>query len=151
MHEFQEIENKVIEALEPLKAAGVKSLDTYGGQLDTQTDLAEMAGSLDLFPCVFVVAGGLASEGRNLSDEIEASVMLIVADQNSRGAQYALRGDSVSPGVYNLLVRIKEKLHRQNVIPGWGQLQREEEFPVIYKPAQGLCVYMAKYRAAKRT
>ncbi|WP_027360388.1 phage protein Gp37 [Desulforegula conservatrix] len=151
MHEFQIIEDKVLEALAPLKASGVRNLDAYGGQLDTEGDLADMVARLDLFPCVYVVASALSSESRNLSDEIAASVALVVADQNSRGAEFAMRGDTRSPGVYSLLEQVKESLHRKNVIPGWKPLEREREYPVIYKPAQGLCVYMAVYRAIKRT
>jgi phage gp37-like protein len=150
MHEFQAIEDAVIEALEPLKLEGVETIEPYGGQLDQQNELELMAAQMDLFPCVYCMAGGLESAQVNLADEIGSTVVLVIADRNQRGADYAARGDSASPGVYKLLERIKLLLNRQSVIPGWKPLVREREYPVIYKPAEGLCVYMAVYRAVKR-
>lgn len=149
MHEFQAIEDSVIEALEPLKLEGVRTIEAYGGQLDS-AEINAMADQMDLFPCVYCMAGGLESAQVNLADEIGSTVVLVIADRNQRGADYAARGDSASPGVYKLLERIKLLLNRQSVIPGWKPLVREREYPVIYKPAEGLCVYMAVYRAVKR-
>lgn len=149
MHEFQAIEDAVIEALEPLKLEGVRTIEAYGGQLDS-AEINAMADQMDLFPSVYCMAGGLESAQVNLADEIGSTVVLVIADRNQRGADYAVRGDSASPGVYKLLERIKALLNRQSVIPGWKPLVREREYPVIYKPSEGLCVYMAVYRAVKR-
>lgn len=150
MHEFQEIENAVLAALEPLKLEGIRTIEPYGGQLDSQNEIELMAAQMDVFPFIYCMAGGLESAQVNLADEIGSTVVLVIADRNQRGADYAVRGDSSSPGVYRILERVKQLLNRQMVITGWKPLVREREYPVIYKPAEGLCVYMAVYRAVKR-
>lgn len=150
MHEFQEIEDAVIKALEPLKLEGVRTIDAYGGQLDTEAELAILAASMDLFPCIYCMAGALESESINLADEIGATVVLVIGDRNQRGADFAARGDPASPGVYGLLEMARRIMHRKAVIPGWKPLSRSREYPVIYKPSEGLCVYMAVYSTVKR-
>lgn len=143
MHDFQLIEDKTIEALQPLKAEGLKTLAAYAGELDV--DQEGLVDRTYAFPCVYVAAGGLSSVTENRTDTIETSVVLVIGDKNQRGAESAARGDSASPGVYRLLERIKELLHRKKVIQGWLPLILQREYPLLYNPAEGVCLYMAVY------
>lgn len=143
MHDFQLIEDETIKALAPLKAEGLKTLAAYSGELDVdQDELVKMTGR---FPCIYVAAGGLSSETENRTDTLECSVVLVIGDKNPRGAESAARGDFASPGVYSLLEKVKEKLHQQRIVPGWMPLILQREYPVFYKPASGVCLYMAVY------
>ncbi|OHD21790.1 MAG: hypothetical protein A2Y38_12965 [Spirochaetes bacterium GWB1_59_5] len=143
MHEFELIEDSVLTALTPLKAEGVKALSAYAGQLEGEAlELMDLAGR---FPCVYVAAGGLTSETANKTDTIDTSVVVVIGDKNVRGGDKAARGDGQSPGVYLLLERVKTLLHRQRIIPGFLPLVRQREYPALYQPAQGVCVFMAVY------
>lgn len=143
MHDFQLIEDKVIEALYPLKSEGLKTLAAYSGELETEhEELAKITGR---FPCIYVSAGGLTSETENRTDTLECSVILVVGDKNPRGGNSAARGDSASPGVYSLLEKARQQLHQQRIVPGWFPLILQREYPVNFNPASGICLYMAVY------
>lgn len=143
MHDFQIIEDKTIEALTPLKAIGLKTLSSYSGELEA--DHEELAKITGRFPCLYVSAAGLTSETENRTDNLECSVVIVVGDRNPRGGGSAARGDSASPGVYSLLEQTRKLLHQQRVVPGWLPFTLQREYPLYFKPASGICLYMAVY------
>jgi hypothetical protein len=146
MHEFELIEDSTLTALSPLKAMGVKTLGPYAGELDESRSGAENLMNLAWrFPCLYVAAGGLSSSTANKTETIESSVVLIVGAKNIRGGVQAARGDGGSPGVYSILEQAKALLHRQRIVPGFLPLTLQREYPVLYQPAQGVCVFMAVY------
>lgn len=148
MHDFERIENSALTALSPLKAMGVKTLGPYAGELDDSGTGRDAGVLMDLswqFPCVYVAAGGLVSGTENKTETIETTLVLIVGAKNIRGGDKAARGDGGSPGVYAILEQAKTILHRQRIIPGFLPLILQREYPVLYQPAKGVCVFMAVY------
>ena len=145
MHEFEELEQAAITALEPLKANGLKTLEVYSGQAeaDDVEDLARMTAN---FPCIYVVATGLVLAAKNRFDEEDVGLMLICGDKNLRGMDAARRGDSQSPGVYDLLSGSRDLLHRKVIAPGWSAVHLEKTTPLFLAPKKGICIYAAHYR-----
>jgi phage gp37-like protein len=141
MHEFEQLEDAVITALEPLKTQGLRMLEAYAGQVEVD-DLEEM---ITLFPCIYVMITGLSSKANNKSDVVEMGVSLIVGDRNLRGSGAAARGDATSPGIYDLLSAARDALHRKHLLTGWPPLMLASEAPIIYAPKQSICLYEAVY------
>lgn len=148
MHEFQLIEDAVLTALSPLKGKGVKTLEPYSGQLEAGPE--DLMAITRVFPCVYVAAGGLSSVTENRTDTIDTSVVMVVGDRNPRGPSSASRGDGASPGVYAILENIREVLHGQRIVSGFLSLSRQREYPVFFKPADGVCLYLAVYGTRRR-
>jgi phage gp37-like protein len=141
MHEFEQLENAVIAGLEPLKDAGLKTLETYSGQLDVD----DIEAVTFQFPCIYVVAGSLALADANRYDKYRAELSLIIGDRNVRGSAAAARGDASSPGVYALLEAARAKLHRQKILNGWTPLYLISEDSLVYAPEASICLYTATY------
>jgi len=148
MHEFEAIEDAVITLLQPLKNIGLKTLETYSGQMNVE----DMTYLITLFPCIYVIATGLRLEDANQYDKYYAGVNLIIGDRNIRGNVAAARGDGSSPGVYELLEQSRALLHRKKIITGWSWLTVTDESPLIYAPEKNICIYTATYKmqAAKQ-
>ena len=141
MHEFEQLEDAVITALEPLKAQGLRTLETYTGQVEVD-ELEEITVR---FPCIYVMVTDLKLNVKNRSDIIEMGVSLIVGDRNLRGSGAAARGDATSPGVYDLLKAARDALHKKYLLTGWIPLMMTKEEPIIYAPKQSICLYEAMY------
>jgi len=143
MHEFEELEQIVLDTLEPLKDQGVKTLELYAGQAEAE-DIEELAKMMHLFPCVYVVATGLALTWKSRDDEEDIGIMLLVGDRNLRGTEAARLGDSTSLGVYEILERTENLLHRQKIHPS-GVMRLRSAAPLYLAPKKGLCFYAARY------
>ena len=141
MHEFEQLENAVIIALEPLKNAGLKTLETYSGQLDVD-DIETVTFQ---FPCVYAVIPGLSLIDANRYDKYRMGLTLIIGDRNVRGSAAAARGDASSPGVYYLLQAARNKLHKQKILSGWAPLMLKSEDSLVYAPKANICLYAAIY------
>lgn len=143
MHEFEELEQVVLDALEPLKDQGVRTLELYAGQAESE-DIKELAKMTMLFPCVYVIATGLALVNKDRYDEEDIGVMLIIGDRNLRGTEAARLGDATSGGVYEILDRTEGLLHRQKIHESGTMLLRSAA-PLYLAPKKGLCFYVARY------
>lgn len=143
MHEFEELEQIVLDTLEPLKAQGVKTLELYAGQAEAD-DIEELAKLTLLFPCVYVVATGLALTWKDRYDEEDIGIMLLIGDRNLRGTEAARLGDSTSMGVYEILEATEALLHRQKIHPSGAMFLRSAA-PLYLAPKKGLCFYAARY------
>lgn len=141
MHEFEQIEDAVLAALEPLKSSGVRTVEPYSGQLDVE----EIEEVTIRFPCIYAIAGPIKSTIKNKLDESTISLSLIVGDRNLRGSASVTRGDTTSPGVYQILEDARGVLHRQRMINGWTPLFLKSEDVLAYAPASGICIYAATY------
>ena len=141
MHEFKELEDAVLLALVPLIDMGVKTLESYSGQLEVD-DITRITVN---FPCVYVIAGGLTNRKTGGSDEVKLDLILLVGDRNNRGGEYVVRGDTTSPGVYSILETIRGLLHRAKLFDKWPPAYLTAEEPLVYAPGSGLCFYIAKY------
>ena len=141
MHEFEQLENAVITALEPLKNAGLKTLETYSGQLDVD----DIEAVTFQFPCVYVVVPGLSLIDVNRYDKYHIGLTLIIGDRNVRGSAAAARGDASSPGVYYLLKAVRNKLHKKKILSGWTSLMLKSEESLVYAPKATICLYAAAY------
>ena len=142
MHDFEEIEDAVIAALNPLLSGGLRTLATYSGELEVE-ELEEITFQ---FPCIYVIANGLTLGWANRYDKYEMGVTLIVGDRNVRGSAAAARGDASSPGVYELLLAARGKLHNKKLVPAWAPLVVIDEAPLVYAPEKSICLYTAEYR-----
>jgi len=143
MHEFEAFEDAAIARLETLKAEGLKTLAPYAGELNTD----DLEAVTILFPAIYVVAPGIAVKTINKFDDATQRLILMVADQNTRGNAAAARGDAHSPGVYHLLDRCRTLLHRRPLVAGWSPLRLTGESALVYNPESGLCIYTAEYQA----
>ena len=143
MHEFEELEQIVLDTLEPLKNQGLKTLDLYAGQAEAD-DIEELAKMTLLFPCVYVVATGLALVHKDRYDEEDIGIMLLIGDRNLRGTEAARLGDSTSLGVYEILERTEALLHRQKIHSSGVMLLRSAA-ALYLAPKKGLCFYAARY------
>ena len=141
MHEFEQLEDAVLNALEELKNQGLRTLEAYAGQVEVD-DLEELTMR---FPCAYLVASGLDNRTCNKLDRCSMEMTVIIGDKNVRGSSSAARGDITSPGVYELLKKTRELLHRKKVIAGWTPLVLLREDPVVYRPESGICFYAAIY------
>jgi len=143
MHEFEELEQIVLDTLLPLKAQGVKTLELYAGQAEAG-DIEELARMTLLFPCVYVVATGLALVHKDRYDEEDIGIMLLIGDRNLRGTEAARLGDTTSMGVYKILEGTEALLHRQKIHSSGVMLLRSSA-PLYLAPKKGLCFYAARY------
>ena len=141
MHEFEQVENAVIAALEPLLSSGLKTLETYSGQMDVD-DIETVTFR---FPCVYIVVPGLSLIDANRYDKYHMELTLIVGDRNVRGNIAAARGDASSPGVYALLEATRGRMHRQKIMDGWTPLTLKSENSLVYAPKASICIYTADY------
>jgi phage gp37-like protein len=118
-HELATIEAAVLAALADLKTAGtIRTLDPYQ-EMASVEDLKALRAK---FPAVYVFADGLDISPRNQVDEMRAAVVVLVADQNTRGGRAATAGDSESSGVYAILEAVRSRLHRRIIVAGWTEL-----------------------------
>lgn len=147
MHEFEQIEDAVIEKLATLKGIGLKTLGIYSGQMNVE----DMEYLMALFPCIYVIAAGLSIDDVNQYDKYQIKITLVVGDRNIRGNVAAARGDGASPGVYELLYQSRSLLNRKKLIAGWAWPIVTGEAPLIYAPEKNICIYTAEYnmQAAK--
>ena len=144
MHEFEEIETWVLNALNPLVSEGLKTLELYTGQADAKS-IEELAKMTARFPCVYVLATGLTLDYKNKYDEESIGVMLIAGDRILRKAESSRLGDSQNMGVYVLLEHTEALLHRKKVYSS-GILRLEKAGPLFLSPKKGICFYAAYYR-----
>lgn len=142
MHEFEQLEDAVIAKLESLKATGLRTLETYSGQIEVD-DLDDII--MD-YPCIYVMASGLDNNVINKLDKCSMDLTLVVGDSNVRGNTSAARGDVASPGVYELLSGARQALHMERIMDGWARLLLMREEPLVYMPESGVCFYGANYR-----
>jgi hypothetical protein len=143
MHEFEELEQIVLDVLDPLKAQGLKTLELYAGQAEAG-DIDELARMTVFFPCVYVVATGLTLTWKSRHDDEDIGIMLIIGDRHLRGTGEARLGDANALGVYALLEMTEEKLHRQKIHES-GHLRLASAAPIYLAPKKGLCFYAARY------
>jgi hypothetical protein len=92
-----------------------------------------------------VVATGLNQQDRNRYGAYDMALNLIVGDRHVRGAAMATRGDGQSPGVFELLMAARVRLHNKRIISGWAPLSLVREGPLVYAPKQKICIYTAVY------
>jgi len=117
MHEFEELEQVVLATLEPLRDQGVKTLDLYAGQAEAE-DIEELARMTLLFPCVYVVATGLALTRKDRYDEEDIGIMLL---------------------------ELTEALLHRKKIHSSGVMLLRSAAPLYLAPKKGLCFYAARY------
>jgi phage gp37-like protein len=117
------IEDAFLEALAPLKAEGLRTLDSYADEIGT----AELETGTRRLPAVFVVWAGGSVESVNQADLYTVQVLVLVCDQDLRGQKAARRGIGSSPGAYHWLDRCRALLNRARLLPGWtpARLLRE--------------------------
>ena len=147
MHEFQQLEDAVIAALEPLKAQGLKTLAPYSGELEAE----DIIGLTRLFPCVYVLAGGMSVSGEGNNSRVQIELTAFVGDRNVRGPAAAAREGTTGLGVYGVLEAARECLHGRKMLPGWLPMMLGEEAPLVYAPKQGVCIYTATYKTRNLT
>lgn len=143
-HEFEQWEDAVIGALEPLRDSGLKTLEPYADQLNAE----EVAQVTVRFPAIYVTAGNLRITERNRYDSKVLGITLIVCDKNVRGSMAATRGDVSSPGVFELLRLSRAALHRTKILANWTPPSCKSEQCWAFSPADGLCLYAAVYEVA---
>ena len=141
MHEFEELEDAVLTALETMSAVSVRTIEAYAGQLEVD-DLTRITAR---FPCVYVIADGLRVVRKNSIDECVMSLMLLIGDKNYRSNSASARGCGTAPGVYAILEAVRGVLHRQKLLIGWSPAYLTGEEPKVYEPKKGLCLYTAIY------
>ena len=143
MHELEELEQVILTVLEPLKAQGIKTLELYAGQVDSD-GMKELAKTTAKFPCIYVLAAGFSLVNKIKYDEEDIMVMLIIGERNLRGSDAAKLGDANSLGVYDILELTESKLHRKKIHES-GSMRLTGSAPLFLAPKKGICFYSAKY------
>lgn len=115
MLEISAIEDAFLNALQPLTAEGLRTLDSYADEVGT----ADLEAATRRLPAVFVVWAGGSVESVNQADLYTVQVLVLVCDQDLRGQKAARRGIGPSPGAYHWLDRCRELLNRSRLLPGW--------------------------------
>jgi len=141
MHEFQQLENAAITALESMTSVDIRTIEAYAGQLEVG-DLTRITAR---FPCIYVIADGMRVIRKNSIDECTMSLMLLIGDKNYRSNAASARGDATSSGIYDILEAVRGVLHRKKMLTGWSPAYLIKEDPEIYEPRKGLCLYNATY------
>lgn len=141
MHPFEQGEDAIITALAPLKNEGVKDIEPYVGQFDVEK-LEEL---LPRFPGIFVAGGEVQVPEADNTGRIKLGFTLLVGDQNRRGMKESVRGDASRPGVYRMLSRCQDLLHRKHVVNGWRSFRLVSERALIYLPKKKVCIFNAFY------
>ena len=142
-HELANIEAAVLAALADLKADGtVRTLEPYQ-EMASVEDVKALRAK---FPAVYVIADGLDIQPRNRVDEMRANLVVLVADQNTRGGRAATAGDSESSGVYAILEAVRSRLHRQRIVAGWTPLFCVSEGSIDIDLGSRVYLFGARYR-----
>ena len=141
MHEFEQLEDAVLTALESMTSVSVRTIEPYAGQLEVD-DLTRITAR---FPCIYVIADGLRVVRKNSIDECTMSLMLLIGDKNYRSNSASARGDTIAPGIYAILEAVRGVLHRKKLLTGWSPAYLTAEEPKGYEPRKGLCLYTATY------
>jgi len=146
MFGIEAIEQGFITALEPLKDEGLRTLETYGGQLN-HDDLEKAAIN---YPAIFVWWGGAESvKSGGMKQDLVCDVSLLVCDRD-------LRGDaSARSGVYAWLGRardiFRDKLDAvEPVVSGWTPPMWVKEGVLAYSKKRGTAKSFAVYEAVYR-
>lgn len=140
-HEFQEIEDGALDALETLKDAGLRTLEVYAGQLN----VADLEDLVIQFPCCYVIAAGLEHEYINRRGNYTVELTVIIGDRNLRGVSDLTRGDASSPGIYRLLELARAALKDVRASAGWAPLRFRGEATLVYAPEESVCLYVSRY------
>lgn len=141
------IEDGFLAALEPLRAEGVRTLQSYADS--GLEDIDDIAGTLRLLPAVLVVWGGLQVEQLNEMDADTEKVSILVCDRNMRGEESARRGDGASPGAYHWLDRCRALLRRRMVVSGYTPARLTASG--LLAKAKGLVIYEQTHEIRRRT
>ncbi|MDW7643449.1 MAG: hypothetical protein SCI25_00240 [Desulfuromonadales bacterium] len=131
---YAEIEDQCHAALEPLKAEGLKTLKSYGGEFSPD--------SFGLFPITFPAlmycVTGFENEVRGSLDVQDLEIEVYAAARDLRGE------DEARQGAYATTELARGKLNRLP-IPGAGRLVLKRERIVGYSRQLNLCVMRAVY------
>ena len=138
------IEDGFLAALEPLRAEGVRTLDSYAG-----SNIESIEDIVRLFPAILVVWGGLRVTPLNETDTDVDIVNVLVCDRNLRGEGSARRGDAVSRGVYYWLGRCRALLNRKLPVAGYAPARITGSSPLIWENGR-VIIYEQTYEIRQR-
>jgi phage gp37-like protein len=144
MYDISDIEDAIITAVAGTKSVQLRTVKTYGGELD-EKDLARLTAPL---PAVYVAYGGsrYAAHGAVKSEIIR--FVLLVCDKSLRSEPEARRGGDDNPGAYNMLAAVRDALCGRQLGLGIAPLELiAEELVAI---ANGVSIYGAEYETAQR-
>ncbi len=147
MQIFQDLEDAVMNALEPLKISRIiKSLNLYDGQLEGSYDeLMNLAGQ---FPAVYVTTEEMQCVVENKLNFGTPSLTIFVGDNALRGDD-ATRTTAYKTGLYPAMQQIFETIKKQKIltVPGdWQKLRLHAVKPVVRIPKINFWVYAMNYK-----
>lgn len=151
-YDIAAIETATLTALLPIKTAGhVRTLETYGGQLDVD-DLSKLTL---LFPAIYVIWSGVEVRSYGNAEGLACGLTVIVCTQNLRGTGSARSGDPAPGGtpygIYDLLGEVRSYLHGKTISREFYQAVLLREGPLAYLPGKSLAIYEALYELRRRT
>ncbi len=142
---IEQIEDAIIEALNPLKATlAVRTIRSYQAELSSEEDIARAAR---LLPAILVVYGGSEYADHGSRKVEKMTFALFVCDKNLRSEDEARRGGAGNPGTYAMLRAVRDLLYGQRLSLDIFPLDLLREMAVWFD--KGITVYSAEYETAQ--
>jgi phage gp37-like protein len=148
VYNIDDIEDGFIAALQPLLTAGVRTLETYGGQLNVE----EIKNLTINFPAIYIIWMGFNLTQINRVDAELHRVSVIIGHSNLRGEAAARRGAPEAAGVYAIMRQARGFLHKKRVVdwPGWTPAKLVRGVPLAYTGEGGIAIYEQAYELKAR-
>lgn len=142
---IEQIEDAVIAALEPLKAAlGVKEIKSYQGELE-EADIKKMSGK---FPAIYVVYGGSGYTAHGMRKQEKMGLELFVCDKSLRAEEEARRGGAKNPGTYRMLRECRQLIAGQNLgLEDLTPFEIQHDTPIWF--GGGISIYAQGYESVQ--
>jgi len=145
MYTIQQIEDAIVNELQPLKASlGVRVIKSYQGELESEEDINRL---VRLFPAIYVVYGGSQYTEHGARKIEKMSYVLFVCDKSLRAEEEARRGGAKNPGTYAMLNAIRDKLFGSMLSLEIFPIDLLREVPVWF--SRGISIYSAEYETAQ--
>ncbi|SDO04176.1 Mu-like prophage protein gp37 [Desulfonauticus submarinus] len=136
MVDFSVLEEKIIQSLSELKNEGIRTCESYSGQLE-----GKIPEVTKRFPAVYVMCDGAKYTQRNQLTESEVSFLILCADRSLRA-----KSKEALAGVSSLVRRVRELLHGKRILGDpFTPLFVQEEKVLVFEPELGVAVFSARY------
>jgi len=143
---IEAVEDAILARLEHLKAdasIGLRTLDTYQGELETEQDVSKLSRA---FPAIWVVYGG--SNVKDMGPRVveEMTWILFLATRSLRDEAEARRGGATGCGSYALCEAARNRLANHDLgLTGLQPLQFTRQENVWF--GKGISIYGQQWRA----
>lgn len=145
MYTIEQIEDAIINALDPLKAGlGVRVIKSYQGELESEDEVEKL---VRLFPAIYVVYGGSTYEEHGPRKVERMRYVLFFCDRSLRHEEEARRGGTQNPGTYAMMDAARDELYGKMLSLDIFPLHLTRQDAVWF--GKGMSIYGAEYEMAQ--